>query len=125
MDDALLVRVLDRLADRHEQLQPLARRQVVVVAILGDGHAVDQLHDEVRPAGFRGPAVEDAGDVDVIHHRQGLPLRLEAGDDLLRVHAGLDDLESDLALDRLRLLGHEDDAHAALADLLQGACRGR
>src|SRR5205823_4061016 len=34
-------------------------------------------------------------------------------------HTGLDDLEGDLALDRLGLLGHEDGAHAALADLLQ------
>jgi hypothetical protein len=54
----------------------------------------------------------------VVHHRQRLPLGLEAGDDLAAVHAGLDDLEGDLALDRVRLLGHEHDAHAALADLL-------
>ena len=47
-------------------------------------------------------AVEDAGDVDVVHHRQGLPLGLEAGDDLAAVHARLDDLEGDLALHRLR-----------------------
>ena len=46
------------------------------------GHAVDQLHDEVRPAGFGGAGVEDAGDVGVVHQRQGLPLGLEAGDDL-------------------------------------------
>ena len=57
--------------------------------------------------------------------RQGLPLGLEAGDDLPAVHARLDDLEGDLALDGLRLLGHEDGAHAALADLLQAACTGR
>ena len=77
-----------------------------------------------RP-GFRGPGVEDAGDVRVIHHRQGLPLGLEAGDDLRDVHARLDDLEGDLAADGLRLLGHEDGAHAAFADLLQAACTGR
>ena len=29
VDDALLVGVLDRLADRDEQLQPLARRELV------------------------------------------------------------------------------------------------
>ena len=67
----------------------------------------------------RGPGVEDAGDVDMVHHRQGLPLGLEAGDDLPAVHARLDDLEGDLALDRLGLLGHIDDAHAPFADLLQ------
>ena len=38
--------------------------------------------------------------------------------DLLGVHARLDDLQRDLAAHGLRLLGHVDDAHAALADLL-------
>ncbi len=55
----------------------------------------------------------------MVHHRQGLPLRLEASDDLAAIHAGLDDLERDLALHGLRLLGHKDRAHATLADLLQ------
>ena len=130
VDDPLLVGVLDRLADRHEQLQPLPRRQVVVVAVLGDRHAVDQLHDEVGPAPRGGPGVEDAGDVDMIHHCQGLPLGLEAGDDLPAVHPRLDDLERDPAPYRLGLLGHVDRAHAALADPLEefvgpdhGACR--
>src|SRR5205085_8145753 len=63
--------------------------------------------------------VENAGDVDVVHHRQGLPFGLEAGDDLAAVHARLDDLERDLPANRLGLLGQEDDAHAAFADLLQ------
>ena len=40
-----------------------------------------------------------------------------------RVHARLDDLERDLAADRLLLLGHVDDAHAALADLLEQLVR--
>ena len=43
--------------------------------------------------------------------------------DLPRVHARLDDLQGDLAADRLRLLGHVDHAHAALADLLQQLVR--
>ena len=51
------------------------------------------------------------------HHRQGLSFGLEAGDDLFGVHAGLDDLERDLAADGLGLLGDVDDAHAALANL--------
>ena len=36
-----------------------------------------------------------------------------------RVHAGLDELEGDLPLDRLGLLGQVDGAHAALADRLE------
>ena len=111
--------VLHRLADRHEQLQPLAGRQAVVVAVLGDRDALDQLHDEERAAVLGRPGVEDLGDVRVVHQRQRLPLRLEARHHLPAVHPRLDELDGDQALDRLGLLGHPDGAHAALADLFQ------
>ena len=55
----------------------------------------------------------------MVHHRQRLPLGLEAGDDLLGVHAELDDLERDAAAHRFLLFGHIDDAAAAFADLLE------
>jgi hypothetical protein len=54
---------------------------------------------------------------------QRLPLRLEASDDLHRIHARLDDFEGYLATNGLILLGHIDDAHTALADLLQQLVR--
>ncbi len=44
---------------------------------------------------------------------------IEAGDDLLVVHALLDQLQGDLALDRLALRGEPDLAHAALTDFFQ------
>jgi hypothetical protein len=55
----------------------------------------------------------------MVHQGQRLALGLEAGDDLLRIHPRLDDLERDLAADGLGLLGHVDDAHAAFADLFE------
>ena len=55
----------------------------------------------------------------MIHHRQRLPLGLEPRDDLAGVHPDLDDLQCDAAADRVLLLGHEDDAEPAFADLLQ------
>ena len=119
MDDALLVCVLDGVADLDEQLQPLGGVELLVVAVLGDGDALDQLHHEVRPASVGAAGIEHAGDVGMVHHRQRLPLGLEAGDHLLAVHARLDDLERDAAADRLLLLGHVDHAHAPFADLLQ------
>ena len=118
MDHALLVGMLDRLADRHEEFQALARREPLLVAVLGDGNALDQLHDEERPARLGAAGVEHAGDVGVVHHRQGLPLGLEAGQHGLGVHARLDDFHGHDALHRFCLLGHEDRAHAPLADLL-------
>ena len=54
----------------------------------------------------------------MIHHGDGLALGLEAGEDLLGVHPGLDHLERDHARDGLALLGHPDGAEATLADLL-------
>ena len=69
------------------------------------------------------PGIEHPGDVRMIHHRQRLPLGLEAGDHLPRVHPRLDDFQRDGPPNRPRLLGHEDDAHAAFADLLQQLVR--
>ena len=82
------------------------------------GNALDQLHHEVGPAAVGRAGVEHPGDVGVVHQGQGLPLGLEAGDDVARVHARLDDLEGHLAANGVLLLGDEDQAHPALADLL-------
>ncbi len=123
MDDPLLMGVLHRLADGNEQIQPLPRREVVLVAIAGDRHPFDEVHDEVGPAGASCTGVQHAGDVRVVHQGQRLPFGLEAGDNLFRVHAGLDQLDGDEALDRLGLLRHPDAAHAAFADLLQKLIR--
>ena len=57
----------------------------------------------------------------MIHHGKGLPLRLEPRHDLRRVHAGFDDLQRNLAADRVRLLSEPDFAHAAFAHALQQA----
>ena len=84
----------------------------------GQRQAVDQLHDEERLAGRREAAVEDLGDVGMVHQRQRLPLLLEALQHGFGVHAGLDQLERHLALDGLGLLGDPDLAHAPFADLL-------
>jgi hypothetical protein len=111
------------VADRDEQLQPLARRELVLVAVLGDRHAADEFHHEVRMAARGGAGVEHAGDVRMVHEGERLPLGLEAGDHVAGVHARLDDLEGHFAADRLLLLGDEDQAEAAFADLLHQPVR--
>ena len=111
--------VLHGMADVREQRQPLSGGQAVLIAVVGDRHALDQLHDEVRAARASLTGIEHPGDVRMVHECQGLALGLEAGDHLPGVHAGLEDLEGHLAADRLLLLGHEHQAEAPLADLFQ------
>ena len=55
----------------------------------------------------------------MVQQGQRLALGLEAGDDLLGVHARLDDFEGHPPPDGFQLLGHEHHAKAALADWLE------
>ena len=56
--------------------------RLLLVAELGDRDAVDQFHHEEGPPALGRPGIEHLGDVGMVHHRQGLPLGLEAGDHL-------------------------------------------
>ena len=80
------------------------------------GSPLDELHHEERLIGLRGAAVEDAGDVGVIHQGQRLTLGVEPGQHGPRIHADLDQLESDLALDGLGLIGAVNGAHPPFAE---------
>ena len=53
----------------------------------------------------------------MVHHRQCLPLGFKARNDILAVHARLNDFQSNFARNRLLLLGDIDDAKTTLADL--------
>jgi hypothetical protein len=81
------------------------------------------LHDEVRPPVGRGAGVEHPGAIAVIHQGERLALGLEAGDDLLRVHAGLDHLHRNAAAEGLGLLRQVHRAHAALPEQLDDVIR--
>lgn len=59
----------------------------------------------------------------VVHQRQGLTLGLEAGDDLARVHARLDQLERDAAMDRRELLREPHLTHPARANAFEELVR--
>jgi hypothetical protein len=118
VDDSFLVRVLHRLADRDEQLEARPRGEFGGVAVVGDGHALDELHDEVGLALLGGAGVEDLGDAGVVHAGQSLALLLEAGDQSGGVEAQADHLEGDAALHGLVLVSDPDLAHAADAQAL-------
>ncbi len=97
VNDALLVGVLDGAADLEEEVEAGAGVELFAIAEGGDRGAADELHDEVRSPLLGLAAVEDFGDVRVVHHRERLALGLEARDDLAGVHAGFEDLDGDTA----------------------------
>ena len=53
----------------------------------------------------------------MIHHREGLPLRLESHRHLPRVHSRLDELKRHLALNVVALHGKPDDPKSPLSQL--------
>jgi hypothetical protein len=57
----------------------------------------------------------------VVHESQRLALGLKTCEHLFGVHTSLDELQCDLALDGLQLLGLPDLAHTAFAQLLEKA----
>ena len=94
-----------------------------VVAIPRDRQSLHELHDEVGSTAVGRPGVENLGNIGVVHHRQGLSLRFEPGDDLAAVQPRLDDLQCDRAAHGVRLFGQPHRAHAALANLLHQLIR--
>jgi len=121
VDDAFLMRVLDGLADLDEEREAGGQGKGVCIAVVGDARAGHVIHDEKRPAGGGGPAIEDAGDVGMVHPGKGFPLDRETGHHRAGVQAELEDFQRDLAVDGFVLLGQKHDAKTALADLAQEA----
>ncbi|HEY7117587.1 MAG TPA: hypothetical protein VH475_13445 [Tepidisphaeraceae bacterium] len=123
VDDALLVGVLDGLADGDEQLETLAGREPVVVAILCERDARDVLHREVRPPRIGDARIHGLGNVGMVQQRERLTLGVEARHDLARVHADLDQLDRDDPAYGLALLALVNHAHPAFAHPFEDAIR--
>src|SRR5579859_2777688 len=89
---------------------------MVFLAISGDGHSANQLHHEKRTSTLSRPGIEYLGNIGMVHHRKCLPLQLESGYHLTRVHAELENFDGDLALDRTQLLGKINRAETAFTN---------
>ena len=66
-----------------------------------------------------GAAVEDAGDVGMVHESQGLTFCFKPGDHLFGVHAQLDDLEGNLPANWFGLFSQIYYAAATVAQFLE------
>src|SRR5579864_1291056 len=115
MDHAFLVRVLNRTAHREKHFQPLADCHSPAVAVLRYGHALDVLHDEVRPALRCGACVEYPRDTRVVHDRQCLAFICKTGQYLTGIHSELYNFERYKTANRFALLGEVHGSHTAFA----------
>src|SRR5688500_14373326 len=119
MNDSLLMRMLNGIADRDKKIEPLPRPQTILVTKFRDSNSAHQLHHEKWTTKFGHARIENFRDIWVIHQRERVPLLLETRDHFLAVHARLDDFQRHAPPDRLHLLRHPDRPKAALANLLK------
>ncbi len=119
MDDALAVRLAERVGDAvHHARQPRRRQRAVLSQDRVQAAALQHLHRQVHDAFGRLIEVVDLHRVRRAQQRRRLRLALEAADDLrIARHLRVQDLERDLAV-HLRLRRAIDRAEAAFADLL-------
>ena len=116
MDDALAVRVVERIADLRDEFERLGGVQAGAVQDLAEVGAIDELHDEVEMAFARLAEIVDRDDAGVLELGEGARLAAEAGDELLvGGDFGGEELDGDGAVER-GLPAFIDSAHAALAD---------
>ena len=113
----------DGIADRDEQLQPLADRQLVVIGKARDRSPRHIFHDEVGPAKVIGAGIKHLGDTGMIHPRQRLALGLKARDDFSRIESEFHEFDGHDAVDGRPLLGLVDHAHAPLSERFENAVR--
>ena len=95
VDDALLMSVMNALANLRHQLKALARAQLVLVGELRERLALDKLHREKRlgaSTGVVGAGLVDSCNAGMLQAAEDVRFELKSLEGLGRNHAGLDDL---------------------------------
>ena len=124
MHDEILVRVLNRVADRGKQCEALLDVERLPIAVGRNRLARHVLHREVGPAVGGDAAIEEARDVGMLQPRQNLPLAEKAPVNLTAEGPASHELQRNLLLElAVGTIGQEHAAHAAMADLPDQAVR--
>ena len=116
MDDAFLVGMVHRSADRGEQLEAFVLIEPPSITVVGDRLSRHHLHDEVGSSGAGAASVEDLGDAGVVHQSERLAFGREASHHPFGLEPELDDLERHPAANRLPLFGLPDSAESTFAE---------
>ena len=86
MNDAVLVRVLQRVAQRRDDSEGFLRRELLGLQQLAQVHAIHELHEEeIKPP--RLPEIINGDDVGMIQGREGVGLARESLGELGIRHA--------------------------------------
>ena len=123
MNDGFLVGVLDGFTDLNEEAQTIGKRQLSLVAILGDGKALNVFHDEVGLSAESGAGIENLGNAGMIHDGKRLAFRLEALKSDGVEHAGANELQGDLTANGRGLFGKPHLTHATFTKNFEQAVR--
>src|ERR1700735_5480713 len=75
--DQIAVRIVNRRADRDEQLEAFAYEQRAAVAIRVDGFAIDILHDEVRGPSLQIAAIYEGSDRAMVERGQDVAFAVQ------------------------------------------------
>ena len=87
VDDALLVGVVDRIADPGEELEALVQREARLLGVVGEGLPPHQLHREEglgAVGALGGPGLVDLGDAGMLQPSEHFGLTGKASDQLGR-----------------------------------------
>src|SRR5262249_23112874 len=98
MDDQVLMRVVHRAADGAEETKARADPELVPIAVGGDRHAVDVLHDEKWKLAVRDAAVEKLRDATVPERSEDLSFGHEATMQVLGVGVRVEQLHRNALL---------------------------
>ena len=126
VDHQILMRVVNRGADREEETQPFADGEAVGIAVFIDRRSGDEVHHEIGPSVRGGAAIQEFGDIRVIEVRQDLAFGIEALERVIAEDAAADHLDGHhFAIQVVDAHGLVDRAHAALGDELHDAIRAQ
>ncbi len=118
MNHQVAMRIGYRLADLLEKPAAFAHAEAALLAVLLDGPALHELHDEPRAAIGGSSAVEQTGDVGVIERGQDAALMAETLEHRIGVHSPLHHFDGYAFFERaIGAHGGVDGAHASTANL--------
>src|ERR1043166_5360261 len=92
MDDLLLVRIMERVANSDEKLQAIVDVELMRIAVVIQRLPFDKLHDEIGQSVVSGATVHQTRNVRMVERGYYLTFGAKPSQDEIGVHAAFDEL---------------------------------